>query len=42
MPKTEAQTLKTAGKKMEENVFVEAIPVKREANTAGGETVVIG
>ena len=41
-PLTEAQTLKTAEKYMEDDVKVKAIPVYEVSNTAGGTTVYIG
>lgn len=40
-PKTEAQTLKTAHKRMTDDVEVRAIPFFETSNTAGGETVYI-
>lgn len=41
-PKFEAQKLATNGKKMLDDVTVEAIEVQRVSNTSGGITVYIG
>ena len=41
-PKFEAQKLATNGKKMRDDVTVEAIEVQRVSNTSGGKTVYIG
>lgn len=41
-PKFEAQKLATNGKKMLDDVTVEAIEVQRVSNTSGGKTVYIG
>ena len=41
-PKFEAQKLATNGKKMRDDVTVEAIEVQRVSNTSGGRTVYIG
>ena len=41
-PKFEAQKLATNGKKMLDDVTVEAIEVQRVSNTSGGRTVYIG
>ena len=41
-PKFTAQKLATNGKKMRDDVTVEAIEVQRVSNTSGGRTVYIG
>ena len=41
-PKFTAQKLETKGKKMLDDVTVEAIEVQRVSNTSGGKTVYIG
>ena len=41
-PKFTAQKLETKGKKMLDDVTVEAIEVQRVSNTSGGRTVYIG
>ena len=41
-PKTEAQTLETANKFLENNISVFAIPYFDVSNTAGGRTIYIG
>lgn len=41
-PSPEAQTLETAGKRMEEDTHIKAIPRFDVSNTAGGTTVYIG
>ena len=41
-PKFAAQKLATNGKKMRDDVTVEAIEVQRVSNTSGGRTVYIG
>ena len=40
-PKMEGQELETKNKLMTSNVIVEAVPVRRTANEAGGNTVYI-
>lgn len=41
-PQTNGQTLETAGKRMAEDVQINAIPFFDVSNTAGGSTVYIG
>lgn len=41
-PSVEPQTLETAGKLMEEDMQIKAIPFWETSNTAGGSTVYIG
>lgn len=41
-PKTERQTLETAGKLLTDNVAVREIPYYDVSNTSGGSTVYIG
>lgn len=41
-PKTEGQTLKTANKRMTDDVSVKAIPFFDTSNNAGGQTIYIG
>lgn len=41
-PSVDAQTLETAGKLMEDDTKIKAIPVYEVSNTAGGTTVYIG
>lgn len=41
-PKVEAQTLKTAGKCMTEDLRIKAIPYYNVSNMAGGKTIYIG
>lgn len=36
------QALKTAGKRVQENIQVHAIPIERVANPAGGYTIIVG